>query len=328
MKQREGDDKGGVIDVAEGAKYLVRFQSIDSGKVVLELIEEKLIIRDNETKTRIKLKGRKSADPWSVQPASSSWVLEVIQGLCASLKLSYSEEITFMGDHVRKMAMSACRNCKETYCVRCQILSFLKNPCSVSDQHIFPQISDLNQIESPNSSSPVCCCRCGNEGSHVILPSDLAYLLKQFRVRSYVPGEIILRDGEQSDFIGYILDGSIKAMVKTKDGNAKMMPLFIGQMFGEVEMLLGEMGCSTSVRLTSGEMGCSVLEIPHQLLMSSCGVVDDEGLENRKLLIRLYFALILMMKEKIVLLEKQQVFFFFFSISILFLFIIFFLTTK
>lgn len=92
---------------------------------------------------------------------------------------------------------------------------------------------------------------------------ELDELVRGSELRSYVPGQKIIAEGEPGRFVGVVLEGTAQAQSHEAGGR----PLALGEIptgayFGEISLVSGAATMADVVALTA----CQVLQIPHRLM--------------------------------------------------------------
>ena len=215
VKQKDADRKGIVADATETAKTTLEL------KMLTEVIFQgsKLIIKDHRNgKIQVSLKKHVKADV--VQQMINTAKAYAEKGRC----LSPSKES-------KAMRLTQCSHCTQFYCSMCQCLEAKKNPCPKAENHEF---------QNTRQSSPVPCRRCGNEGTHILLGSDLKMLMNRFKIISYKPGEIVQAVDSRVERIGYVMEGTVGVSVVSKGGQEiKLSDVVAGETIGDIGVFMG-----------------------------------------------------------------------------------------
>jgi len=89
--------------------------------------------------------------------------------------------------------------------------------------------------------------------------SSLAYeefleLIKNTRVEKFIPGQIIISEGEKGDSLYFILSGKVKVITKSEGKSIDLGYLEENDFFGEVSILTGKPRTATIIGMTNGEL--------------------------------------------------------------------------
>ena len=74
--------------------------------------------------------------------------------------------------------------------------------------------------------------------------TELKELIEKSQLKTYSPGEKIIRFGQPGGFLGIVLDGEAEAVVVRKIGDRKQLGLI------QAGSLIGEMSLRTGVQIT------------------------------------------------------------------------------
>ena len=92
---------------------------------------------------------------------------------------------------------------------------------------------------------------------------ELEEVVADSDMRSYRPGERVIRAGEPGTFFGVALEGSLRAEAQRPDGEREVLgEIAAGDYFGEISLVSGGATTADVVAATR----CKVLQIPHQVM--------------------------------------------------------------
>ncbi len=91
--------------------------------------------------------------------------------------------------------------------------------------------------------------------------ADLDKLIEKSQLRTYAPGDVIIRFGQPGRFLGIILQGEAEAVVTDKMGKQLQLGLIKpGGFLGEISLLTGEPTTADVIALNK----CEILLIPQE----------------------------------------------------------------
>jgi len=273
LRQKDNDRKGVVADAANCGKTVIRLTELS--EITLLPKRTKLTLRNGSAKISVTFKKEQDT--------------QVVRDVLSTAKIaSQRQRCVSPSKQVKEQRLVICTQCQDHFCSYCQLLNQMKNPCASGQRHVF-------SIERTVYCSDNTCGRCGNAGTHILIPSDLQSLLDKFQTQFYSENTIIQKVGTNVERIGYILDGSVSVKVINEAGEElKLNDVVSGETIGDIGVF---MGTNSSAELSAGVGGCNLLNIP------KCYLVDESESDFRA---RVCFSLIQLMWDRITRQETVQ----------------------
>jgi CRP-like cAMP-binding protein len=89
---------------------------------------------------------------------------------------------------------------------------------------------------------------------HALAPSDAADLIRLGRRRTYRKGSVIFSEGDRSDWVAYVVKGSVKASCFAADGRETVMNVVgAGELLGDLSAIDGEPRSASVVAMETTE---------------------------------------------------------------------------
>ncbi len=90
-------------------------------------------------------------------------------------------------------------------------------------------------------------------------PAERRGIVERFRMKQVLPGEVLIREGQQSDGLYVVLHGAVRVAKKAADGSeVELARLKEGELFGEMSLLTSEPASAT----VSATGPCILLKLP------------------------------------------------------------------
>ena len=90
-------------------------------------------------------------------------------------------------------------------------------------------------------------------------PAERRGIVERFRMKQVLPGEVLIREGQQSDGLYVVLHGAVRVAKKAADGSeVELARLKEGELFGEMSLLTSEPASAT----VSAAGPCILLKLP------------------------------------------------------------------
>ena len=305
MKNAIGKSEGGLCLSASYVSFVKRKHErkgaqLDTADVKAIEMELSSIVETTFTKGKLVIKaaGRKDTIAITLEKGvKDSQVLEILSLARKAAqansggggKLKKSEE-----GKGRRGGLRCCLSCKEPYCANCRGLSALKNRCSNGDSHTYDERSAFKS----GGGKPVVCGRCGNEGTHVLNPKDLAMLKKLCTIKEYKPNEEIISVGVVPKVIHYVLEGDCVPIVEVNKEEKLLGQVSAGEVVGEIGFILGS---PASAKVIAGINGCTMMELSEDAIKKG-----NQG-STEEFMAKLYESILVLMWSRITKQEDSQV---------------------
>ncbi len=277
LKKKASEKKGFVADAAD----------YDTSTVLVKYLQEVSFSKDRVLTLRDKQRTLTVALKNTVSPDS---VRDIISTARASINYVLEKPIPKLAE---------CDKCKKLFCSYCRSLAPDLNPCPSAGPHSY--LPSLPEIAADKKFA---CYRCGNEGTHILSPSDLSSMIEKFGTLAVVEGEYLQKRETEVTHIGYIIQGNCRVTAEINGKEVDVSTVIEGETYGDIGAFLKTVA---SANVIAGEGGCIVLKFPVEFLFAVKKKPDSFFCFNRPFLGRVYFALMQLMWSRILKQEESQI---------------------
>mmetsp|Transcript_29048 Transcript_29048/g.81269 ORF Transcript_29048/g.81269 Transcript_29048/m.81269 type:complete len:518 (+) Transcript_29048:68-1621(+) len=275
VKGKLGDKRGKSVDAADGKSHIFPLKRLS--EVML-------------TKGKLSLSTPEQSQSVTIDdPAGPEAVREFLNLARKSIQ---SVSVASLTGGREYGGLSLCRLCNEVYCANCRSISILKNRCAAGSAHEYEE-----RRVSPRTRF---CGRCGNEGTHIISPKDLAMLRNACKVESVAPGEVFLHCNKKLTHMFYVLEGSCVAKLTVEGKEITLPPVDAGECVGEISFLLNSV---PTADVEAGMAGCMVICIPTDFFEKA---MSSKNKEDSLFAARVIRSVLAIMWRRIMKQEREQ----------------------